>query len=102
MANNDILNVNTTLIEEAITKIKSEVSKEYENNIGTLSEIINQLTTEDWISIENKNYITKTNEYIDRMKIILSFYNQIVNDLQKIKQEMETQMNKKISVHYAD
>ena len=98
--NTDILDVDLPLIDSAVASIKKDCYDKLIENNKTLGEIIVRLTTEEWISDVNQGFINVTNEYIEKLNIIADFYNQITKDLQKIKIEMEIEMNKKPSIHF--
>lgn len=98
--NNDILNVDLTLIDNAISLIKNDCFTKLSENNSELKEIIVRLTTEEWISEENQTFVTVMEGYIEKLNVISEFYEQIAKDLQKIKIEMEIEMNKKPSIHF--
>ena len=98
--NNDILEVDLSLIDNAVEIIKKECFTKLNENNTELKNIIVRLTSEEWISQENQAFVTIMDGYIEKLKVISSFYEQIAKDLQKIKIEMEIEMNKKPSIHF--
>lgn len=98
--NNDILNVDLSLIDNAVEIIKKDCFTKLKENNVKLKEIITRLSTEEWISSENQDFVLVMDNYINKLKIVSEFYEQITKDLQKIKIEMEIEMNKKPSIHF--
>lgn len=98
--NNDILNIDLSLIDNSVEIIRKDCFNKLELNNKDLKDLITKLTTEEWISNENQSFVLVMDSYIDKLKIISEFYEQITKDLQKIKIEMEIEMNKKPSIHF--
>lgn len=97
---NDILEVDLSLIDSAVEIIKKDCFTKLNENNVELKNIITRLTSEEWISQENQAFVAVMDGYIEKLKVISSFYEQIAKDLQKIKIEMELEMNKKPSIHF--
>ena len=97
---NDILEVNLSLIDSAVEIIKKDCFTKLNENNAELKNIITRLTSEEWISQENQEFVTIMDRYIEKLNVIAEFYEQIAKDLQKIKIEMEIEMNKKPSIHF--
>lgn len=100
MKTNDILNVDLSLIDTAVEIIKKDCFNKLEINNQNLKDIITKLTTEEWISNENQSFVAVIDSYIEKLKVVSEFYEQITKDLQKVKIEMEIEMNKKPSIHF--
>ena len=100
MKSNDILNVDLSLIDNAVEIIKKDCFNKLGINNKDLKDIITKLTTEEWISNENQSFIAVMDNYLNKLKIVSEFYEHIAKDLQKIKIEMEIEMNKKPSIHF--
>lgn len=98
--NNDILDVELSLIDNAIGVIRNECFDSLTKNNNDLKAIIDRLSKEEWISNENQGFVEIMNSYIEKLITISEFYEQISKDLQKIKIEMEIEMNKKPFIHF--
>ena len=97
---NDILNVDLSLIDTSINSINEECKKKLISNNKELKQLLIRLTSEEWVSHENQEFIKVMDKYIEKLNTISLFYEQVIRDLQKIKLEMEEEMNTTPSVHF--
>lgn len=87
-------------LETTIQKIKAECYEKQLSQTEEFKSTIQLLTTEEWFSLDNTNFINQMNEFVNFANIIGQFYNNIAGDLEQFKSNLELEINKKEKVHY--
>ncbi len=97
---NDTLKASLDELEATIQKIKTECFEKQIALTEDFKDTIQLLTTEEWISLDNGNFVGKMNEFIQFANQIGQYYNSVADDLAQFKESLEFEMNKKDNIHY--
>lgn len=95
----DIVKVNINKLLLAIDNLKKYCLEEMKQNNMEHANNLNQLKNEAWIGVDNIKFLEMNQKLLENMQVIERFYDNIIHQLEKIRDDMSSQMQEKINIH---